>query len=295
MTGQIKRHPSKANGVWQINNSSLDLIQTCFRKAQFTFQNPDIETGSVATAFGSAIHKAMEAYYLAPRASRNADIMKEAFDGYIKTSSIEVPLEGEARSVKSGHIILDAYHATYGDDSFEVYCDESGPFVERSLTAQISPAITFYGQVDLVLRNTINGQLYLFDHKTTASLSGFAGRATPNHQLTGYIYLLRSAGLDISNAILQGIKVTKFARSSPEFMRVEAYRSSDEIADWQEWVNFTTSAWELANATDQYPMNGSKACTTYGGCRFKDVCSAPKNMRTDLLSLLATKTMEIEE
>lgn len=295
MTGPSKRHPAKQNGVWQINNSSLDLIQTCFRKAHYTFTNPSIETGSPATAFGSAIHKAMEAYYMAPREARSADLMKQAFDSWVKTSSIEIPLEGEARSVKSGHIILDAYHATYGDDSFEVYCDDKGPFVERSFSVSISPAITFFGQVDLVLKNTVNGQLYLFDHKTTSSLSGFTDRATPNHQLTGYLWALRSTGIDIRNAILQGIKVTKFARSQPEFMRVETYRTDEEFAEWAEWAAFMTNSWNVSNETGVYPMNGSKACTTYGGCRFKDVCSAPNHMRGDLLSLLASKTMEIEE
>ncbi|NCX93435.1 MAG: hypothetical protein EBX40_02020, partial [Gammaproteobacteria bacterium] len=160
MTGQLKRQPSNVNGVWQINNSSLDLIQTCYRKAHYTFTNPGIETGSEATAFGSAIHKALEAYYMAPRASRTADLMKGAFDRAVEASSIKLPQEGEARSIKSGHIILDAYHQTYGDDSFEIYSDSEGPFVERSFNVQVMSNIHFFGQVDLVLKNTVNGQLY---------------------------------------------------------------------------------------------------------------------------------------
>jgi hypothetical protein len=295
MTKALKRHPVKENGVWQINNSSLDLIQSCFRKAQYTFANPDIETGSKATAFGSAIHKAMEAYYMTPRPERSADLMKAAFDKAAEESTIKLPQEGETRSVKSGHIILDAYHQTYGDDSFEIYADKDGPFVERSFSAVISPTVTFYGQIDLVLRNTVNGQLYLFDHKTTSSLTGFADRATPNHQITGYIWALRQNGIDIRNAILQGMKVTKFARSVPEFMRVEAYRTDEEIAEWTEWVQFTTGTWAAANESKVFPMNGSKACTLYGGCKFKDVCSAPSNMRSDLLAMLASTGMEIEE
>lgn len=295
MTEASKRHPRKENGEWLVNNSSLSLIQTCFRKANFTFSNPEIKTGSVATAFGTAIHKALEKYYLTSRAARSADLMKSAFDEAVKNSEYEIPQEGEARSVKSGHIILDAYHATYGDDSFEIYADKDGPFVERSFNVQVTPNIRFFGQIDLVLRNTVNGQLYLFDHKTTSSLSGFSDRATPNHQLTGYLWALRSMGIDISNAILQGIKVTKFARSQPEFMRVEAYRSEEEFFDWAEWVIFMTKSWEVATNTDTYPMNGASACTTYGGCKFKDVCSAPKHMRADLLNLLAGQTMEIEE
>jgi hypothetical protein len=295
MTEVFKRHPRNENGVWQINNSSLDLIQTCQRKAQYTFQNPEIETGSRATAFGSAIHKAMEVYYMTPRPARSAELMKAAFDKAAAESSIKLPQDGEARSVKSGHIILDAYHQTYGDDSFEIYADKDGPFVERSFSMPISPTITFYGQIDLVLRNTFSGNLYVFDHKTTSSLSGFADRVSPNHQITGYIWALRQQGIDVRSAILQGMKVTKFARSVPEFMRVEAWRTDEQIEEWLEWVQFTTGVWSAANESKVFPMNGSKNCTLYGGCKFKDVCTAPRHMRSDLLAMLANTGMEIEE
>jgi RecB family exonuclease len=295
MTRASKRHPSNQNGVWQINNSSLDLIQSCFRKAHYTFSNPTIETGSLSTAFGSAIHKALEAYYLTPRVSRGAEMLKAAFDEAAKASHIDIPLEDDKRSIRSGHIILDAYHATYGDDTFEVYSDQQGPLVERSFEVDLAEGIRFYGQVDLVLKNTENGQLYIFDHKTTTSLSGFAERVSPNHQITGYIWALQSLGINVQNAILQGIKVTKFVRSQPEFMRVDTFRTDEQLAEWKEWAIFTAKAWNHASQAGIYPMNGSSACTAYGGCRFKDVCSAPTNMRGDILSLLATKTMEIEE
>jgi hypothetical protein len=295
MTNQLKRHPRTENGEWTINNSSLDLIQTCHRKAHYTFTNPTIETGSVATAFGSGIHKALEAYYLTPKESRNSGLMKAAFDEYARSSSFEIPQEGEVRSVKSAHTILDAYHQTYSDDSFEIVRDEQGPFVERSFEVKITENIRFYGQIDLLLKNTENGQLYVFDHKTTASLSGFAERVNPNHQLTGYLWALRSQGINVRNAILQGIKVTKFARSQPEFMRVDTYRTDEQFSEWVDWAIFTTKSWAVANEAKVFPMNGSYSCNTYGGCRFKDVCSAPSNMRGDILTLLATKTMEIEE
>lgn len=296
MTKQLKRHPQKdENGKWLINNSSLSLIGTCYRKAQYTFTNPDIDMTNEAMTFGSAIHKALETYYLLPRSGRSAQVLKDSFDSYLSSATVQIPQEGEARSIKSGHIILDAYHSTYGDDSFEVFVDEHGPFVERDFEVAITPRIRFYGQIDLVLKNTINGQLYVFDHKTTASLSGFSDRATPNHQLTGYIYAMRMLGHDCSNAILQGIKVTKFARSSPEFVRAEAHRTFDQIADWVDWVTFTTLAWDSAVTTDTYVMNGGMACTTYGGCRFRDVCSAPTDMRSDMLALLANKPMELTE
>lgn len=296
MTKQLKRHPQKDDqGNWLVNNSSLALIGTCFRKAHYTFSNPEIDFTNEATTFGSAIHKALEAYYLTPREARTVDLMKNAFDSYLASASVQIPLEGEVRSVKSGHIILDAYHATYGDDSFEVFVDHKGPFVERDFEVPITPRIRFYGQIDLVLRNTINGRLYVFDHKTTASLSGFADRATPNHQLTGYIYAMKMLGHACEDAILQGMKVTKFARSQPEFIRAEAHRNTESIEDWVEWLTFTTLSWDTANDSNTFPMNGGAACNVYGGCRFREVCSSSKKDRQDILNVLANKPMELTE
>jgi hypothetical protein len=296
MISQLKRHPRKDDqGNWLVNNSSLALIGTCFRKANYTFSNPEIDFTNEATTFGSAIHKALETYYLTPREKRTPELMKSAFDSYLASATVQIPQDGEARSVKSGHIILDAYHATYGDDSYEVFVDHIGPFVERDFEVPITPRIRFYGQIDLVLRNTINGRLYVFDHKTTAALGGFADRASPNHQLTGYIYAMKMLGHDCEHAILQGIKVTQFKRSQPEFVRVETSRTTEAIEDWVDWLTFTTNSWDNAIDQNVFPMNGGAACTAYGGCRFREVCSSKKSDQQDILNVLANKPMELTE
>lgn len=55
----------------RINYSSLSIIQSCARKSYYSlFRRLKSKQDSSALLFGTAIHKALETYYLAPRAER---------------------------------------------------------------------------------------------------------------------------------------------------------------------------------------------------------------------------------
>jgi hypothetical protein len=57
--------------VVEINSSSLDIIQTCPKKAEYSLKRGlTLKGGKPATTFGSGIHKALEVMYSTPREQR---------------------------------------------------------------------------------------------------------------------------------------------------------------------------------------------------------------------------------
>jgi hypothetical protein len=129
----------------RINYSSLELINTCPRKANYILnQNLIDEDEGEALVFGSAIHKALESWYALPTQSRLLDTANEKIaklweagnqDGLSELregSPLEAirqfiiraaPLRGNddsKRSIEVGCKILRAYFKHYAGDMLEI-------------------------------------------------------------------------------------------------------------------------------------------------------------------------------
>lgn len=152
----------------RINYSSLDLIQTCMRKALYTLElgyRANME--APATLFGRAIHKALEVWYTTPAAQRvtahNTEDLQYAYLGAI-TQGLNpraLPLTGQCarasavlafletasplralgdtdkRGLENGLRILNSYFDRYKGDNFEVVSDELGPMCERTASTEL--------------------------------------------------------------------------------------------------------------------------------------------------------------
>jgi hypothetical protein len=295
----IKESPrriSKDENGWKVNNSGLDLIQKCPRKAFYVLTRPESETKSIALDYGSAIHSSLGLFY--ETIDRPDSLLVQMIDVFNAHASdlMKNVQDGEVHSLTHGASILKVFFDAYKGDPWKVYVDEKGPFVERQFEVQLGENLHFYGTIDLMLQHSETGELCVTDHKTTRSLGQqFAQKGDVNHQLTGYVFACQKMGINVNKAMFQGIKTGVKTLKSMEVMRTFVPRSEENFTEWKKWVYHVTTMWELMIKTNNFPMNGSSECNQYSGCQYLSVCAAPFQFREEILNGINKKTQEIEE
>lgn len=323
---EIKKAPKgmltveKKDGVThvRINSSSLSIIQQCPRKAYYSlYRGLASKVESPATLFGSAIHSAMEVFYSAPKEERilpinmkknlelmsygtrledeNSYMVYRATRAFIDRAEPLSKLSPEdKRSIQNGVWMLTHYYETYIDDPYTVYVDKKGPFVERTLEVELhkSPhlVITLFGTIDVILQNMANGQILVTDHKTTSMMGkDFYNRLRPNHQYSGYLYLVqKSLGIQLDKFLVNGIEVKakpKTARGSkPNFARQTTSRSPEDMEEFEHTVHYFVEQYLHWMWTTRWPLGTVDACANWGGCQYLEVCSSPSSIRENIIN-----------
>lgn len=279
--------------IVRINSSSLDLIQTCGRKAMFAiehgYRKEDEERD--ALVFGSATHKALEVFYSVPVEKRDDNVFVNMVAAFRKNGAT-LPADGDARSLSNGEKILEKYWETYRNDEWVTYEDQKGPFVERQLSKTISTMtvgpkqetvhIQLFGTLDLMLRNTSTGEIVVADHKTTKTLGQeFFNKAKPNHQFTAYLWLARSL-LEVTpeRFMVNGIQV---AKTKADMIRNFTSRDQGDFEEFTEQLEFSVNEYLHGVNYGHWRMGPLSACTLYGGCQYREACAAPRAQRDFIL------------
>lgn len=306
------------NGVTRvkINSSSLSVIQECMRKAQYSLKEKWTSAEEPSTTvYGSAIHKALEIFYKGDPAERKLpsldqlelmsyghllpheenDLLLRAFRGFLERAEALKALPTEDKhSLQSGAYLMWHYFKTYLDDPYVAYVDAQGPFVEREFTFRLFEAhnltIDYFGTIDLVVQNTQTGAILVTDHKTTSIVGNdFYNRLKPNHQYTGYLLGARTVyGLQTNeffvNALQKKAKPVKPATPGPHFPRQITARDEADFEEFKDTVVSSVVSYVAAMKSDVWPLGNVNSCSMYGGCKYLSICSAPKQMRENILS-----------
>ncbi len=299
----------------KINSSSLSIIQACPRKAYYVLKSGwHGKTGSPPLLFGSAIHKALEVFHGHSKAERSiprdfdecAPLMAHGhaapqthflYDAIAAFVAAAEPLRGlpdsDKRSLASGIWLLGHYFRTYLHDAYIIHADEVGPITERSCEAVLSKSkdllISVHGQIDLILRNEATGEVLPADHKTSSQMGNdFFNRIKPNHQYTGYVWLAQKClGITSENFMVNGIGVKAkplTARGGPPtFTRQITRRTAQDIAEFTDAIELAVRNYLDWDAANVWPIGSVDSCSLWGGCGFLDVCSAPNELRNNIL------------
>lgn len=301
----------------RLNSSSLGVIQECLRKAKYSLhENLRVDREHPATLFGSAMHSAMEVFYTGAISERKLpDLGDMEFMAYGNKLPDESPLliraarafldkakplhalpDTDKRSLANGVWILHSYFRTYIDDPYVAYVDESGPFIERKFTLRLHEdnelIIDIFGTIDFVLQHAVNRSLIPGDHKTTSSFgfngSSYFDREKPNHQYTFYALGARRVfGIESDSFMVNMIEVKarpKTSRGSPpSFPRQLTQRTEEDFDELHEVVLKATRDYLDAIKLGVWPMGPVGACSSYGACTYREICSAPKSMRENII------------
>lgn len=270
-----------------INFSSLDVIQTCKRKAQYLLKERMIRDADESTAltFGSSIHAALAYFYSHSSTDRR---LEDFIRTFTQTAQKLVSLEkSDKRSIANGTKILNHYYETYKLDPWVIYEDEDGKFIERSFEVPYFSHrdfnVTAFGTIDAIFQNTDTGEICVVDHKTTSSMGAtFYDTIKPRAQFALYTEVAGLMGVPTNQFMMNGIGVMK---TKQEVGRV--FTTFDK-ADYEE----TRDAMERAiieflacEESKKFPMN-TYACHQYGGCQFREICSTPAHLRANVIQSL---------
>lgn len=275
----MKRMIENKNGTWYVNASSVDVIQTCPRKAQYALLNGyRSEEESEALTFGKAIHAGLEYFYSVNPGERSLKAMVSAFEeaGHA-LSSVDA---GDKRSLSNGAKILSRYYETYENDPWVTYVDEDGPFVERTFEVSLDEHITTFGTIDCILKNTETGEVVVCDHKTTTTVSDLIKRAKPNLQFSLYIFAAQKLGIPVTRAMVNGIQV---AKTKSDLLRIFTDRNADDFEEMEQSLRHAVRLYSTAKSSNSWPMN-TASCSHYGGCQYLEICQMAPAFRENALT-----------
>ena len=130
--------------------------------------------------------------------------------------------------------------------------------------------ILFCGRMDAILDH--NGSAMICDEKTTSQLGPTWSRQWDlRGQFTGYAWGCREAGLNVKGSIIRGVSILK---TKYETQQAIVFSPEWQIDRWYEetceWIRDITEAWERG----RFRHNLGDACSSYGGCGFRLVCSS---------------------
>jgi hypothetical protein len=317
----VVRSPDGTPTKVRINYSSLDIIQSCPRKAWYLLKRGiRSQVESPATVYGTAIHKALEVFYSHPSAVRelprdflkHAELMAagvpapeehflyDAIQSFVRAAAPLATLpESDKRSLSTGVWTLWHYFQTYIKDEYVVHCDENGPITERLFSLPLCEVggicIELFGTIDCVLRHERTGVILPCDHKTSSVVGNdFYSRLKPNAQYTGYLLGAREVlGLDTDSFLVNCIQVKPrpvTARGQPpHFPRQVTKRTEEDFAELRDMLAEAVANWLHWDATDVWPLGPVNSCTMYGGCSFLEVCAAPHSIRENILKAKFTE------
>ncbi len=277
----------KENRIY-INSSSLSLIQTCMRKTKYRIER-NIVGGSESPAllFGTAVHKALEKYYLEDTKEEETLVL-----GFTEHAEPLKEIEkSDKHSIENGIELMKIYHETYKDDPWVIYKDYVEKEFEYYAFTFLGYEVYIFGTIDAIMKNTLTFELAAWDHKTAARIdSSFAKKVRPNDQYTTYIAGANAAfDLNIDSLYQNGIqKKNVFGKTGkrltePELCRIKTSRDTDDINELYDSIRDSVRRYVKASETDTWPMSPGLNCHVFNGCQYHGICSSPKSMRENVI------------
>lgn len=125
--------------------------------------------------------------------------------------------------------------------------------------------------------------LFVMDRKTaTSTLSDYYFvQFEPSNQMT--LYSL--AAKVVMNAPVKGVIIDAAQiklEDNHAYVRRFTYRTEGQLEEWVHSLKFWLAQAESYAEADYWPMNDT-ACSMYGGCKFREVCSKDPAVRTNFL------------
>lgn len=164
-------------------------------------------------------------------------------------------------------------------DGEEIQCQDCGGTGDAFGFAQ---PYLLCGHLDRVV--DLHGDLYVMDRKTSVSTIGsyYMDQWTPSNQMTLYAF----AGKVMLNQPVKGVIIdaAQVLLEKPHaFARGFAYRSEDQLAEWLVDLRYFLREAEDFATANYWPQNDT-ACNKFGGCAFREVCSASPHVREAYLA-----------
>ena len=297
------------------DSTSLGLLKTCPRLYQYTMIDGwQAKDENVHLRFGQEYHSALEEYdRLKAAGSTHDEAMVEAIHGLlIRTFGWETDPDTKAGKYKNRKSLLALvidYLDKFKDDPAETFILEDGkPGVELSFRFELdwgprhgyvpsefrvpvgggivipekgSQPYLLSGHLDRVV--SFQDSLFTMDRKTsTSTLSDYYFvQFEPSNQMSLYTV----AGKVVLKADIKGVIIDAAQiklEDNHAFVRRFTYRTQGQLDEWLHSLKFFFSQAEGYAEANYWPMNDT-ACSMYGGCKFREICSKDPGVRENFL------------
>lgn len=300
---------TKPNLPLNIDSTMIAAFRSCPQKFWLEFchgfrpQQPsiDLHAGACFAHGVEAVYRAIHEEHL----GTNMALDKGHAAFLIAWGDFEIPeYKKTAKTKDRMWEAVENYFGTYPplSDHIQPYFDASGkPTFEFTFAIPLEPTITFdpelagmehgdklkrehwpchpsgvpfiySGRLDML--GSYLGRPIWRDEKTTG---GSIGQSWPDQwdlrsQFIGYTWAMQQCGIDCDTGVVRGVAIQK-----TQIVHAEAIKTYDQfkITRWLEQLR--RDLWRMRRMFDEdyFDFNLADACTSYGGCMFKDVCSSP--------------------
>jgi hypothetical protein len=301
----------------RIDNSSMDIIKSCPREASYYILERRGRATSPAMNMGSAIHKALEYFYLHGRTPENLTTCYSLIEQHYQT----YPIVDEWRTPEFAKSVILKYYERHPTEPFKILETPSGnPFVEvpfeielgkvkvnaelpythEHLTGQCEPHfdpveaqstfintlhISIIGKIDLGV-NQLDG-IWAFDHKTASRLGDtFWSKWPLSAQMKTYCWALWKIYKTLPlGAILNVLVVRQPTRTGTpiDFQRQAFTYSEDLLREWEANTLLSVSNFIAMAIQNKFPPNDANCIRIYGKCPYYEVCALPPANRLPFL------------
>ena len=303
------------DGCLFIDNSGwVESMATCHRFLEYRSLYGRIPTGEKPSlTFGSAVHLGLEYRY---KHYRNKPVDEEYYNqvsALIMNEYNEHPAPmDDWRTANWCLSLLRKYNEKYQQEDFNLLENEKGEvMVELAFAlplytyngSQGTIPIIYTGRIDLPV--SLDGQVYVLDHKTTSMLGQtfFDGKRMSSQQ-RGYAWAFQQlTGQKVAGFIVNAIRtkeppkyVTEGKESSrsgktmnpaawwqESFLRERYVLEENALVEWKENVIDLVEEFMWHYSRGYMPMK-TEWCVRYGLCQYYDVCRLPKADRGFMLS-----------
>ncbi len=198
--------------------SALNAFRNCPRKYKHRYvDNLRTLQRSEALTFGTVIHEALEKWYL-PAQPAGTNRLLEILDFLDE----QFPNQADPKQKAMWHLaraMMVGYASRYPSEDFEVVAVEKefDAEIRNPDTGRSSQTFTMAGKVDGIVRSLSDGELYLLEHKTAATItSDYLDKLWTDTQVALYVFYLRQIGYPIVGVIYNVLLKTRLQQRPGE-------------------------------------------------------------------------------
>ena len=280
---------------WAWDSTMLSALKLCPRYYQYAYLDgwtPKSE--SIHLRFGIEYHKALEEYdHFRLKGSNHEDALRNVIRELLcRIVDWNPDTTSRAGNYKNSQTLLSLvidYCDRFAADPAETVVREDGrPATELSFRFELDwgpkaadQPYVLCGHLDRVVN--YNDERFVMDRKTTTTTPGpyYMDQWSPNNQMSLYTI----AGQVVMNTVIRGVIIDAaqvLLEKPNNFVRGFTYRTQAQSDEWLLDLKFWLTSAENYATVGYWPMNDT-ACSMYGGCRFRGVCSRDPSVRQRFL------------
>lgn len=262
-----------------LDNTAVSTFMECEKKYDYSMRQHRRRRGQTrpALAYGSVWHHIMETHY---RTGGDATLVEQtALDRWEPHGQPDDHRTVE-RAIAEYYNYVDHWGSVEQDQGKTLGFPED-PLLEISVNISWDGAAYPYaGKIDRIF--TLNGHIYVEDHKTTAQMGAqYFRQFELSPQMMGYVWIARQ----LIKMPIAGVRINAHAvyKTQSKFEREIISFSDARLVDWAQNYNIQVSRIKHAHETNTFVRNFGACAGKYGMCQYADVCSVRPDLRHRVL------------